>query len=105
MEKSKGKAELEQGPYPLVLVIVLYQHPKAAFSFCVGVWISPEVTGSRPPPCGAFSFTRVDSCRVALFGGRQREERTDQLHILNMDTWVSGQKSVSCMVKCLVAML
>lgn len=53
-----------------------------------GAWISPEVTEPRPPPCGAFSFTRVDAYRVVLFGGRQREERTDHLHILDMDSWV-----------------
>lgn len=50
-------------------------------------WIIPELTGIRPPPCAAFSFTRVDQHRAVLFGGRQLEERTDQLHILDMEKW------------------
>lgn len=50
-------------------------------------WISPEMTGVRPLPCAAFSLTRVDQHRVVLFGGRQLLERTDQLHILDMENW------------------
>ena len=51
------------------------------------VWISPETTGPRPPPCAAFSFTKVDSHRVVLFGGRQVNARVNEVHILNMDNW------------------
>ena len=53
------------------------------------MWISPETTGSRPPPCAAFTFMRVDPCRVVVFGGRQIGGRVNELHILNMENWVS----------------
>ena len=46
------------------------------------------MTGTRPPPCAAFTLTKVDSHRVVLFGGRQFSERVNQLHILNMENWV-----------------
>lgn len=59
-------------------------------SVSTGVWISPETTGSRPPPCAAFTFTRVDPYRVVVFGGRQMEGRVNELHILNMENWVSN---------------
>ncbi len=52
------------------------------------MWFSPETTGIRPPPCAAFSFTRVDSHRVVLFAGRQRMERVNEVHILDMEEWV-----------------
>ena len=51
-------------------------------------WIVPETTGVRPPPCAAFSLNRIDPFRVLLFGGRQRPERVNEIHILNMATWV-----------------
>ena len=58
-------------------------------SALTGIWISPETTGSRPPPCAAFTITRVDPCRVVVFGGRQIGGRVNELHILNMENWVS----------------
>eukprot|EP00731_Ephydatia_muelleri_P031884 Em0023g391a len=51
------------------------------------VWISPMTTGPRPPPCAAFSFTKVDCHRVLLFGGRQVNARVNEIHILDMDNW------------------
>ena len=68
----------------------LYIYYSYTLDCCVsaGMWFSPEVVGVRPPPCAAFSFTPVDGCRVALFGGRQLAERTNQLHILDMAIWV-----------------
>ena len=54
----------------------------------VGEWLSPVTTGVRPPPCAAFSFTKVDCSRVVLFGGRQRPERVNEVHILDMSNWV-----------------
>ena len=32
-------------------------------------WLSPEVTGERPPPCDGFSFTPISPERVIMFGG------------------------------------
>ena len=63
--------------------------PSTATVSFPGVWISPETSGTRPPACAAFSFTQVDCHRAVLFGGRQRAERVNQVHILDMENWVS----------------
>ncbi len=34
-----------------------------------GIWSSPTVTGTKPPPCTNFSLTRVDDYHAVLFGG------------------------------------
>lgn len=50
-------------------------------------WITPQTSGVKPPPCAAFSFTRIDCHRVLLFAGRQLKERTNEIHILDMAAW------------------
>ena len=50
-------------------------------------WITPQTSGVKPPPCAAFSFTRIDYHRVLLFAGRQLKERTNEIHILDMTAW------------------
>ena len=51
-------------------------------------WSVPECAGIPPAPCAAFSFNKIDQQRALLFGGRQREARVNELHVLNMDHWV-----------------
>lgn len=51
------------------------------------IWIVPKTTGVRPPPCAAFTLNWIDQFRVLLFGGRQKPERTNEIHILDMFTW------------------
>ena len=50
-------------------------------------WIVPHTTGLQPPPCAAFSFTKIDRYRVLLFAGQQQTHRTNDVYILNMATW------------------
>ena len=50
-------------------------------------WIIPQCTGVRPPPCAAFSFTKIDKHRVLLFAGRQMKQRSNEVHILDMHCW------------------
>lgn len=57
------------------------------FQLSTGMWVSPQMTGQRPPPCAAFSLTMADSHRAVLFGGRQRERRVNDIYILHLDTW------------------
>ena len=64
---------------------ILHAWPHLEFT---GKWLSPVTTGVRPPPCAAFSFTKVDCSRVVLFGGRQQKERVNELYILDMSNWV-----------------
>ena len=60
-----------------------------SLSHSVATWSSPETTGPRPPPCAAFSFTKVDLSRVVMFGGRQRHQRVNEVHILDVKSWVN----------------
>lgn len=57
-------------------------------------WVEPEVTGPRPKPCAAFSFDRIDKERVVVFGGRQKEERVNEMHILDTSNWVWNNGSI-----------
>ena len=50
-------------------------------------WTVPQCTGVRPPPCAAFSFTKIDRHRVVLFAGRQLKQRSNEVHILDMFCW------------------
>ena len=61
--------------------------PKCLFH-SVATWSSPETTGPRPLPNAGFSFTKVDLSRAVMFGGRQRHQRVNEVHILDMDNWV-----------------
>lgn len=62
------------------------------------VWIVPQTTGTRPPPCAAFSINKIDCHRVVLFGGRQREGRVNEIHILDMADWVRSVCVCVCVV-------
>ena len=54
-----------------------------------GRWRVVHTTGMKPPPCAAFSFTRIDAQRVLLFGGRQQRQRVNDAYILDLEKWVS----------------
>ena len=55
----------------------------------LGVLSSPQVTGSRPPPCSAFTFTSVEPNRAVLFGGLQAErEQVNNMYLFNINTKV-----------------
>eukprot|EP00118_Oscarella_pearsei_P001814 m.8563 g.8563 ORF g.8563 m.8563 type:complete len:430 (+) comp20702_c0_seq2:115-1404(+) len=55
-------------------------------------WSSLEVYGPRPSPRAAHSLVKLDSHRVVLFGGRERERRLNDIHILDLRTMTwSGQ--------------
>ena len=39
-------------------------------SLSLGKWITPNVTGRRPPPCSLFTLLSLSGSRVLLYGGR-----------------------------------
>ena len=56
-------------------------------------WSDLKAGGIPPPPCAAFSFTRIDQDRVALFAGRQVEARVNHVYVLDMATWTWSHAS------------
>ena len=64
-----------------------YLHP--CNIFLPGIWSSPVISGTRPPPCSAFSFTMVDDYRVVLFGGNQGPKETNDVYILDLTRMAS----------------
>ena len=58
----------------------------------LGTWSSPKVSGTRPPPCSAFSFTMIDDHHAVLFGGVQFDggkKWTNDTYILDLKIMVS----------------
>ena len=38
-------------------------------SLPLGLWSSPSVKGSKPPPCSCFSLTMIDEEDAVMYGG------------------------------------
>ena len=36
----------------------------------VGIWSSPTISGTRPPPCSHFTFTNINDHQAVMFGGQ-----------------------------------
>ena len=53
------------------------------FTF-LGEWITPTVTGDRPPPINQFSLTPVSNSTAILFGGETPNHgNSDIVYIIN----------------------
>ena len=61
-------------------------------STVTGEWSSPAVTGTKPPPLAAFSFTKVDSRRAVVYAGRRASVggASGVAYVLELDNWVRG---------------
>ena len=57
-------------------------------STVTGVWSSPAVTGTKPPPLSRFSFTKVGSMRAVVYGGMTGRGPSGDVHVLELDKWV-----------------
>ena len=55
----------------------------------VGEWIEINCS-NRPPPTGAFTFTKIDPDHALLFGGRVEHTRMNHVFILDMISMVCG---------------
>ena len=53
------------------------------------MWMSPDTTGDRPPPCSAFTFTAIDDRRAVVFGGNNIEMgKMNTVYIIDIITMV-----------------
>ena len=63
-------------------------------SLPIGLWLSPPVNGSRPPPCSNFSLTMTDEEDAVMFGGYFRDSGysgySADAYVLHLPTMVSG---------------
>ena len=57
-------------------------------STVTGEWSSPAVTGTKPPRLVGFSFTKVDSRRAVVYGGRTDGGPSGDAYVLELDKWV-----------------
>ena len=50
---------------------------------CLGEWITPAVTGGRPPPISHFTLTSVTNNTAVLLGGDTTNGRSSNVYIIN----------------------
>ena len=50
---------------------------------CLGEWITPAVTGDRPPPMYDFTLTSITNNTAVLFGGLTTNEPSNNVYIIN----------------------
>ena len=51
--------------------------------YILGKWISPTVTGDRPPPIHSFTLTSINNSSAILFGGDTANGLSNNVYILN----------------------
>ena len=49
----------------------------------LGEWITPTVTGDRPPPIDLFTLTSVTNNTAVLFGGLTTNGYSNNVYIIN----------------------
>ena len=49
----------------------------------LGEWITPTVTGDRPPPISLFTLTSVTNNTAVLFGGDTTNGDSNNVYIIN----------------------
>uniref|UniRef100_A0A1X7SHM9 Uncharacterized protein n=1 Tax=Amphimedon queenslandica TaxID=400682 RepID=A0A1X7SHM9_AMPQE len=63
------------------------------YKLSTGQWISPTVTGDRPPPIDEFTLTSINNSSAILFGGYTDNGLSNNVYILNFtDTSVNCSK-------------
>ena len=55
----------------------------------LGLWSSPSMKGSKPPPCSCFSLTVTDEDQAVMFGGLTQSGKSSESYILHLPTMVS----------------
>ena len=52
---------------------------------CLGEWITPTVTGDRPPPISDFTLTSVTNNTAVLFGDAITNGLSNNIYIINFN--------------------
>ena len=61
-------------------------------------WISPNVSGNKPPPVYDFTLSKIANEKVVLYGGRTAQGPSSELRVAT----VLGDSVVSMCVCCLI---
>ena len=73
---------------------VVYEVSFGELKLFSGVWSSPIVSGVRPPPCAAFSLTKVDDNHAVLFGGMSTGQENSDVYILDLSRMVRARETM-----------
>ena len=65
-------------------------------SVLIGIWSSPTVNGTRPPPGGGYTLTSIDEHRAILHGGHDADHgcRSSDLYFIDFQTMVSMHSTI-----------
>jgi len=55
----------------------------------LGLWSSPSIKGTRPPPCAGFSLTKTGEDKAVMFGGLTPSGDSSEAYVLQLPTMVS----------------
>ena len=71
-------------------IITSYHQVSVCVCVCINVgllllgeWITPTVTGDRPPPISSFTLTSVTNNAAVLFGGSTTNGWSNNVYIIN----------------------
>ena len=71
-------------------------------SLPIGLWSSPSVKGSRPPPCSKFSLTMTDEEHAVMFGGvSPGSGYSADVYVIHLPTMVSDLLLNITLIVCL----
>ena len=62
----------------------------------LGEWITPTVTGDRPPPIISFTLVSVNNNKAILFGGSTTNGASSNVYIINF----TKTTVVSILIRC-----
>ena len=67
----------------LINKLIINNYKNKYIIIILGQWISPTITGDRPPPIHDFTLTSINNSSALLFGGVTTNGRSDNVYILS----------------------
>ena len=68
---------------------VYKRYSKESLLNILGLWSSPSMKGSRPPPCRNFSLTVTDEDQAVMLGGHSPSDKSSEAYDIHLPTMVS----------------